>query len=550
MNRIWWKEAVVYQIYPRSFMDSNGDGIGDLPGIIEKLDYLKELGIDIVWLSPIFKSPNADNGYDVSDFYDIMDEFGTLQDFDRLLKEVHQRGMKLILDFVVNHSSDEHPWFIESRSSKDNPKRDFYYWREGKDGKEPNNWGSFFTESAWTKDAQTGQYYLHLYTEKQPDLNWYNPELRKAMQAAMQFWLDKGVDGFRLDALNMIGKREGLPDAPKEKTARNGYVYDWLFYSNNPGVHEFIHEMNREIWSKYDVMIVGENAFISPQEGLKYTAQSRQELDMTFQFEIMNSARHLPTLKECLKNWYEVFKGESWNTITLNNHDTPRQVSQIGNAAKHRRESAKLLATFILTAPGTPYLYQGEELGMTNVCFDSIDDYRDVAMINKYNERVAAGEAGSAVLADMRPGARDNARTSMQWNGSPNAGFTSGQPWIGVNPNYAQINAQCERCDPESVFHYYKNLIAFRKNHPEIIYGDFAAVDDGRADVYVYRRLGEKKDYLIILNFSDNALEYSLPAEILKTPMTRVISNYHTDTTALIPTIRLLAWEAGIYESE
>jgi len=531
-------------------MDSNGDGIGDLPGIIEKLDYLKELGIDIVWLSPIFKSPNADNGYDVSDFYDIMDEFGTLQDFDRLLKEVHQRGMKLILDFVVNHSSDEHPWFIESRSSKDNPKRDFYYWREGKDGKEPNNWGSFFTESAWTKDAQTGQYYLHLYTEKQPDLNWYNPELRKAMQAAMQFWLDKGVDGFRLDALNMIGKREGLPDAPKEKTARNGYVYDWLFYSNNPGVHEFIHEMNREIWSKYDVMIVGENAFISPQEGLKYTAQSRQELDMTFQFEIMNSARHLPTLKKCLKEWYEAFKGESWNTITLNNHDTPRQVSQIGNAAKYRRESSKLLATFILTAPGTPYLYQGEELGMTNVYFDSIDDYRDVAMINKYNERVAAGEAGSAVLADMRPGARDNARTSMQWNGSPNAGFTSGQPWIGVNPNYAQINAQCERCDPESVFHYYKNLIAFRKNHPEIIYGDFAAVDDGRADVYVYRRLGEKKDYLIILNFSDNALEYSLPAEILKTPMTRVISNYHTDTTALIPTIRLLAWEAGIYESE
>lgn len=548
MKRVWWKEAVVYQIYPRSFMDSNGDGIGDLNGITQRLDYLKDLGADVIWLSPIFKSPNADNGYDVSDYYGIMSEFGTMADFDRLMQEVHSRDMKLLLDFVANHTSDEHEWFRESRSSKNSPMRDYFYWRPGKNGREPNNWGANFSPSAWAKDDLTGEYYLHYYHDKQPDLNWHHPEVREGMYRAMRFWLDKGVDGYRMDALNMLAKLPGLADAPQKNVAANGYAYDWPFYANNPGIHEFIREMNREVWQHYDVLIVGECAFITPEMGLEYTAESHRELDLVFQFQMMDAATLLPRLKTCIDDWYQALRHESWNAVTFNNHDTPRQVSKFGNDDKYRIESAKLFATLLLTIPGTPFIYQGEELGMTNVYFESIDDYRDVAMFDNFNKRVSMGENPVAVLNQLRPNSRDNARTPMPWNSGKNGGFTSGEPWIKMNPNFSEINAEENQKDGQSVFHFYKSLIAYRKAHPALVYGAYQEIKRGNPTVYAFLRQADTGCFLIVLNYSDNPQVWEMSDRYIECDPKLVMANYQNEVATETKFLTLLPWEARIYE--
>ncbi len=468
MEQAFWKEAVVYQIYPRSFKDCNGDGIGDLQGIHSKLDYLKELGVDVIWLSPVYKSPNDDNGYDISDYYDIMDEFGTVQDWEELLEGLHNRDMKLMMDLVVNHSSDEHAWFMESRSSKDNPYRDYYIWRPGhEDGTAPNNWTSFFSGSAWQYDDTTAEYYLHLFTKKQPDLNWENPKLRQSIYDMMTFWLDKGVDGFRMDVINLISKVPGLPDDGKEGLS-DGSPY----YMNGPRIHEFLREMNEQVLSKYEVMTVGEAPGATVEEAIKYTGKDRHELQMVFQFEHMDVDSGaegkwdlvpwtLPKLREVLHKWQTGLAEDGWNSLYLNNHDQPRMVSRFGNDKEYRGESAKMLATLLHTLKGTPYIYQGEELGMTNVKFTSIEEYRDVEIHNMYNEKVVQGGADpGTIMQAIETKGRDNARTPMQWNTEANAGFTTGTPWIDVNPNYTEINAEAAVADPESIFHYYRKLIA------------------------------------------------------------------------------------------
>jgi oligo-1,6-glucosidase len=441
-RKAWWKEAVVYQIYPRSFMDSNGDGIGDLQGILSKLDYLKELGIDVIWLSPVYQSPNDDNGYDISDYRAIQKEFGTMEDFDRLLQEAHARGIKIMLDLVVNHTSDEHPWFVESRSSKDNDKRDFYFWRPGKDGKEPNNWLSCFSGSAWEYDATTDEYYLHIFSKKQPDLNWDNPRVRKEVYDMMKWWLDKGIDGFRMDVINFISKVDGLPSVEGD-----GYQWGGAYFMNGPRIHEYLQEMNREVLSHYDLITVGETPGVTPEQAILYTAEDRKELQMVFQFEHMEldsgpnvkwdlKPWRLHDLKVTMSKWQTALDGKGWNSLYLNNHDQPRMVSRFGDDGKYRVESAKMLATFLHMMQGTPYIYQGEEIGMTNVRFSSIDEYRDIETLNMYREYRERGVPVESIMESIYAKGRDNARTPMQWNDSENAGFTTGKPWIAVNPNY------------------------------------------------------------------------------------------------------------------
>jgi len=497
MDKAFWKEAVVYQIYPRSFKDSDGDGIGDLRGIIEKLDYLKELGVDVVWLSPVYKSPNDDNGYDISDYQAIMDEFGTMADWEELRDGLHARGIKLIMDLVVNHTSDEHPWFEASRSSKDSPYRDYYYWRPGKpDGREPNNWLSFFSGSAWEYDGKTGEYYLHLFSRKQPDLNWENPRVREEVYNMMRWWLDRGVDGFRMDVINCISKTPGLPDAGDER-----YAWGGEHFMNGPRVHEFLQEMNREVLSRYDIMTVGETPGVTLEEARNYTDPARGELNMVFQFEHMGVDHgpggkwdirpwSLTELKRILNKWQLGLRGAGWNSLYLNNHDQPRMVSRFGDEGKYRKESAKMLATLLHTMQGTPYIYQGEEIGMTNVRFPSIDDYRDIETLNMYREKVLQqGEDPRKVLEAIHYMGRDNARTPMQWDDGPQAGFTTGTPWIGVNPNCRDINVKQAMADPDSIFHYYRRLIALRKQHDIMVYGEFVPLMEDHPQIYAYLRV-------------------------------------------------------------
>ncbi|MCX7903399.1 MAG: alpha-glucosidase [Caloramator sp.] len=531
MERKWWKEAVVYQIYPRSFYDSNGDGIGDLKGIIEKLDYLKELGVDVIWLNPIYKSPNADNGYDISDYYDIMDEFGTMEDFHRLLDEAHKRGIKIIMDLVVNHTSDEHIWFIESRKSKDNPYRDFYIWRKGKGNNPPNNWTSFFSGSAWQYDETTDEYYLHLFAVKQPDLNWDNENVRKEVFKMMKWWLDKGIDGFRMDVINFISKVEGLPDDENEEG-----LIGFKYYANGPKVHEYLQEMNREVLSKYDIMTVGETPGVTPEDGRLYVNYDRNELNMIFQFELMDidSGKNkwdvkpwkLTDFKRIMLKWYEGLKEKGWNSVYLNNHDQPRMVSRFGDDKEYRVESAKLLATFVHTWQGTPYIYQGEEIGMTNVRFPSIEDYRDIETLNWYNEMIQKGHDPQKLLEAIYKKGRDNARTPMQWDDSENAGFTTGKPWIKVNPNYKEINVKKALEDKNSVFYYYKKLIELRKKYPVIVYGDINLLFEDDEKIFAYTRHFEGQNLLVLMNFSKDEVEINLPRELLEKDMKLLISNY------------------------
>ena len=517
MNKTWWKESVVYQIYPRSFCDSNGDGIGDLKGITEKLDYLKELGINVIWLSPVYQSPNDDNGYDISDYEAIMTEFGTMADFDEMLNKAHSLGIKIVMDLVVNHTSDEHKWFVESRSSKDNPKRDYYIWKDGKGGKEPNNWGSAFSGSAWQLDETTGQYYLHLFSKKQPDLNWENDKVREEVYSMMTRWFDKGIDGFRMDVISLISKDQSFPDGP----TYGGLYGSFESCANGPRVHEFLQEMNKKVLSKYDIMTVGECAGVTLEEAKQYANSEGTELNMVFQFEHVGldddenmkwSTKKMPLapLKENLSKWQKGLNKVAWNSLYFCNHDQPRIVSRLGSEKDEYRElSAKCIATCLHMMQGTPYVYQGEELGMTNTVFNSVKDFRDLESINAYHELTEKGVISAEELfPKICHKSRDNARTPMQWDDSKNAGFTTGTPWIDVNPNYTKINAKEQVARENSVFNYYKKLIALRKEYEIIVYGDYNLLLPEDEDLFVYERSLDGKKLLVACNFSENEREF------------------------------------------
>lgn len=557
-ERKWWKESVVYQIYPRSFMDSNGDGIGDIPGIIQKLDYLKKLGVDVIWLSPVYESPNDDNGYDISDYQNIMSEFGTIKDWEKLLDGLHQRNMKLIMDLVVNHSSDEHAWFVESRKSKDNPYRDYYIWRPGKDGLPPNNWGSFFSGSAWEYDEVTDEYFLHLFSKKQPDLNWENPQLRTEVYEMMTWWLDKGIDGFRMDVINMISKHPDLPSAPV--TSPGSFEWGGEYFMNGPRVHEFLREMNERVLSRYDIMTVGETPVVTPEEALLYVGEDRSELNMLFQFELMDidagsggkwdvQPWALTRFKEIMSKWQTGLHGRGWNSLYLNNHDQPRMVSRFGNDTTYRIESAKMLATLLHTLEGTPYIYQGEELGMTNVKFTDITDYKDIETLNMYKERVGAGkQSHEEVMSSIYIKGRDNARTPMQWDDSLNAGFSTGEPWLKVNPNYTSINAELALRDENSIFHYYRKLIALRREHPVLVYGEYQLLLEDDEQVYAYTRTYDGERLLVVLNFTGDTILFQIPKELDFSSSADLISNYPEQPLGSVREFTLRPYEARVLQ--
>lgn len=540
-KKAWWKEAVIYQIYPRSFADSNGDGIGDLNGITAHLDYLETLGIDVIWLSPVYKSPNDDNGYDISDYRDIMDDFGTMEDFDRLLAEAHRHHIRIVMDLVVNHTSDEHAWFIESRSSRDNPHRDYYIWKEPKDGKEPNNWGAWFGGSAWELDEHTGMYYLHCFSRKQPDLNWENPKVRDEVFDMMNWWCEKGIDGFRMDVISMISKDPSFPDGPVEDG-----LYGSLapYVCNGPHVHEYLQEMNRRVLSHYDLLTVGEAAGVTIEEAQKYANNDGTELGMVFQFEHVDLIRgpigkwsdqkpKLRDFRRVMNKWQYELEGKAWNSLFLDNHDQPRVVSRFANDSKeYRVVSAKMIATCLHMLKGTPYVYQGEELGMTNAYFDKLEDYRDIESINAFHQYV---DNGLVKVEDMmrylKEISRDNARTPMQWDASPNAGFTTGTPWIRVNPNYKEINAAACTADPDSVFHYYQELIRLRHTLPVIVYGKFEGLLEDSETIYAYRRLLDGQVLTVACNFTDQ----EQACDLCEDPAAReLISNYKTHKTGTL----------------
>lgn len=522
MNRTWWKEAVIYQIYPRSFMDSNGDGIGDLQGIISRLDYLKYLGIDVIWLSPVYQSPNDDNGYDISDYQDIMEEFGTMADFDALLSAAHERGIKIVMDLVVNHTSDEHKWFVESRKSTDNEYRDYYIWRKGKsDGTPPNNWGSCFGGSAWQYDGTTDMYYLHLFSQKQPDLNWDNPKVRQEVFDMMTWWCEKGIDGFRMDVISMISKTKEMPDGEV-----HGLYGDYGPYCvHGPNVHKYLKEMNAEVLSKYDIMTVGETPGVTAELAAQYAGETTGELNMVFQFEhVEGDGKYgkwtdekipLTVLKKILSRWQTDLYDRAWNSLFWDNHDQPRAVSRFGDdRPAYRETSAKMLATCLHMMQGTPYIYQGEELGMTNYPFQSPNEFRDIESINAYREWCLDGQLSHEVFWPcIAFKSRDNARTPMQWDDSKQAGFTAGTPWIAVNPNYKEINAKAETADPDSVFHYYRKLIALRKKYPVIVYGKYEAMLEDSEELFVYTRTLESEKLLVVCSFCDHETAFTVPEE-------------------------------------
>ncbi|RFU68988.1 alpha-glucosidase [Peribacillus saganii] len=557
MKKTWWKESVIYQIYPRSFRDSNGDGIGDLNGITEKLPYLRELGIDVIWVSPVFKSPNDDNGYDISDYRDIMDDFGTMNDFDRMLEEAHQHGIKIMMDLVVNHSSDEHPWFQESRKSKDNPYRDYYIWKEPVNGEPPTNWGAAFGGSVWEFDEQTGEYYLHLFSKKQPDLNWENPKLRKEVYEMMRFWLDKGIDGFRMDVINFISKDTRYPQGDVVEGLK--YGKGSKYFRNGPRIHEFLKEMNKEALSNYDTITVGEMPGVSVEQGKLYTGESRRELNMVFHFEHVGlgdgkfgkwdpKAWKLTELKEIFTKWQKGLETEGWNSLYWSNHDQPRAISRWGNDSEEFREiSGKMLATCLHMLQGSPYIYQGEEIGMTNVKFNSISDYRDIETLNAYHDLTDGSLSNEEIFKGIHERSRDNARTPVQWDGSPNAGFTIGTPWISVNPNYEKINAKAVLNDQNSIFHYYKKLIQLRKDNEIIVYGSYDLLMENDEEIYAFTRTLENEKLLVICNFSQETPEFTLPETIQFSEKELLISNYDVNAQQSIQNLALKPYEARVY---
>lgn len=550
MKREWWKEAVAYQVYPRSFKDSNRDGIGDLQGVIEKLDYIKSLGIDVIWICPMYKSPNDDNGYDISDYQDIMQEFGTMADFDQLLLEVHNRGMKLIIDLVINHTSDEHPWFIESRSSRDHPKRDWYIWRDPKeDGGEPNNWESIFNGSAWEFDTNTKQYYLHIFSKKQPDLNWENNEVRKALYEMMNWWMNKGIDGFRVDAISHIKKVEGLPDLPNPDHL--AYVPSFEGHMNKEGIHEFLQEMKRETFANYDVMTVGEANGVNIDQADLWVGEQNGAFNMIFQFEHLGlwgketgGKLDLILLKNTLTKWQKGLEGKGWNALFLENHDQARSVSTWGNDQEYWKESAKALGTLFFFMQGTPFIYQGQEIGMTNVQFPSIEDYDDVSMKNFYRIETEKGRSHEEVMKIIWEQGRDNSRTPMQWNDSAQAGFsTAEKTWLGINPNYQTINVEKQEKDRDSILNYYKAMIQLRKANDALIYGHYDLVLCEHTQIYAYTRGHEQEHYLILVNMT--ADDASFQFEPLQKDEEAELLLSNKEVTEVLTTLQ--PYEARVY---
>jgi oligo-1,6-glucosidase len=557
VNKTWWKESVIYQIYPRSFNDSNGDGIGDINGITEKIPYLSELGIDVIWLSPVYQSPNDDNGYDISDYRNIMDEFGTMQDFDNMLAEAHRHGIKIMMDLVVNHSSDEHAWFQESRKSKDNPYRDYYIWKKPENGEPPTNWGAAFGGSVWEYDEETGEYYLHLFSKKQPDLNWENPVLRNEVYEMMRFWLDKGIDGFRMDVINFISKDTSYPQGE----VREGHKYGdgSKYYMNGPKIHEFLQEMNKEALSSYDTITVGEMPGVTVEEGKLYTGTDRKELNMVFHFEHVGLGDgqfgkwdprewKLTELKEIFTKWQKGLENDGWNSLYWSNHDQPRAISRWGNDSdEYRVVSGKMVATCLHMMQGTPYIYQGEEIGMTNVKFDDINDYRDIETLNAYRDLTPDSLTHEEIFKGIHERGRDNARTPVQWDRSANAGFTTGTPWINVNPNYETINAEAVLKDEDSIFYYYKKLIELRKQNEVVVYGTYDVVMENDEQIFAYTRTLGDVQLLVICNFSDQNPVFKLPESVRYATKDLMISNLEVDENEAIEELTLQPYEARVY---
>ncbi|EOC1286574.1 alpha-glucosidase [Cronobacter sp. JZ38] len=544
----WWKEATAYQIYPRSFKDSNGDGIGDLNGIIEKLDYLKDLGIDLIWICPMYPSPNDDNGYDISDYQGIMAEFGTMADFDRLLAGVHQRGMRLILDLVVNHTSDEHPWFLESRSSKDNPKRDWYIWRDGKDGAEPNNWESIFSGSAWKRDEVTGQYFMHLFSSRQPDLNWENHEMRAAVYDMMRWWLDKGIDGFRIDAIAHMKKEPTLSDVPNPD--KLPYAPSMVAHLNYDGLLDYVDDICRNVFNHYDIVTVGEMNGLDADHAEEWVGENRGRLNMVFQFEHVRlwepQAGLRPTpavLRNIFTSWQQALEGKGWNALYVENHDVTRVVSRWGDTERHWRESATCIAAMYFLMQGTPFIYQGQEIGMTNTRFASLDDFDDVSAHNKARDLRDQGMSEEDIVEFLTRTGRDNSRTPMQWDASPYAGFSTHEPWLKVNPNYEMINVESQQHDPHSVLNFYRQMIHLRKREPALIYGRYEPLLDDHEQIYAYgRTLGEER-VVVLCNLSGKAAEWEAQALSLD-GATCLLANFSEGPEGH----RLKAWEARVYK--
>lgn len=519
MSKQWWKEAVCYQVYPRSFYDANGDGIGDLRGVIEKLDYLQWMGIDVIWMSPMYDSPNDDNGYDIRDYKAIMNEFGTMADFDELLEEVHSRGMKLIIDLVINHTSDEHEWFVESRSSKENEKRDWYIWRDAKeDGSEPNNWASIFNGPAWEWDDTTQQYYMHIFSTKQPDVNWENPDVRAALYETMNWWMDKGIDGFRVDAISHIKKVDGFPDMPNPNN--EPYVDSFDGHMNRPGIHEYLQEMKENTLDQYDVFTVGEANGVrmeNPDDVAAWVGEQHGVFNMVFQFEHLGlwskdreQKLNVPAVKEALSKWQYGLEGLGWNALFIENHDQTRVVSSWGNDEEYWARCAKALGTMYFFMKGTPFIYQGQEIGMTNVQFDSIDDYDDVSMRNFYKQEMDKGVPHEEIMPIIWESGRDNSRTPLQWDGSKNGGFsTADRTWMKVNPNYTSINIEKQQDDPDSILSYYRKMIEVRKQFDTLVYGNYELLDTDD-NVFAYVRKSQNETFTIVVNLSEN--ERALPA--------------------------------------
>lgn len=552
MERIWWKEAVGYQIYPRSFMDSNNDGIGDLNGITLKLDYIKNLGVDVIWICPMYKSPNDDNGYDISDYQDIMEEFGDMNDFDNLLEEVHSRGMKLIIDLVINHTSDEHKWFLESKSSKDNEKRDWYIWREGKNNKEPNNWESIFKGSVWEQDTETQEYFLHLFTKRQPDLNWENEEMRKEIYKMINWWLDKGIDGFRVDAISHIKKEEGLLDIENPNGLE--YVSSFEKHINVDGIHKHLEELNKNTFANYEIMTVGEANGVSYDEGDLWVGKENGKFNMLFQFEHLhlwdpesNRKFNVSKCRDVLTKWQKGLEGNGWNALFIENHDIPRSTSSWGNDKEFWRESATAFGLMYFMQQGTPFIYQGQEIGMTNVKFDSIDDYDDVKGINIYKEKVASGVSESKALEFLWAISRDNARTPMQWNNSENAGFTKVNPWIKVNENYTEINVENQSKDRKSVLNFYKKMIELRKENLQLVYGVYDLILEDNENIYAYTRTLDNEKFVVIVNLSTENVEYK-NSDIKLNYDGLLINNYDVNIHGEICEFEMKPYEARLYK--
>lgn len=550
--RIWWKEAVVYQIYPRSFQDSNGDGIGDLQGIIQRLDYIQQLGVDAVWICPMFKSPNDDNGYDISDYQDIMEDFGTMKDFDQLLEEVHKRGMKLIMDLVLNHTSDEHPWFIESRLSKDHPKRDWYIWRNGKNGREPNNWESIFGGSAWEFDEKTEQYYLHIFSVKQPDLNWENGEVREALYEIVNWWIQKGIDGFRIDAISHIKKRAGLPNLPNPKKLK--YVPSFPMHLNQKGIHPFLKEFKERTYGNSDVMTVGEANGVTVKDAGLWVGQKQGVMDMIFQFEHLglwdpedlDAELDIIELKKVLTKWQKGLETEGWNALFIENHDKPRVVSTWGDDGKYWRESATAFGAMYFFMKGTPFIFQGQELGMTNVSFSSIDDYDDVATKNLYKKKQSEGLKNQEIMKIIWASSRDNSRTPMQWSAEEYAGFSTAPPWIKANPNYKELNVEAQLRNEGSVLSFYRKMIHLKKQHEVFSYGQYDLILEENKQVFAYTRAFKDKKVVVLTNLSDQHAEFQLNEWGLSSDQL-LLNNYSVEKHRLQSMFSFKPYEARVY---